>query len=190
MALSRYDQRKNYEEEEANAIGTEYFRAGLLPAADARHLRELLTQFLDQRLLFYSSRDADRLSSVAKETAQLENDMWSTVQAAATTNPTPPMALVVSGLNDVLNREGYTEAAWVYRVPIGAWSTMILLSIGCCLMIGFGARRKRFLLVFPLVALSFFFIADIDSPRRGSSERSLRTSSILPSRYTQNKQTG
>ena len=33
MAVSRYDQRKNYEEAEANAIGTEYVRAGLLPAA-------------------------------------------------------------------------------------------------------------------------------------------------------------
>jgi hypothetical protein len=30
MAVSRYDQRKNYEEAEANAIGTEYLRADLL----------------------------------------------------------------------------------------------------------------------------------------------------------------
>ena len=35
MVISRYDQRKNYEEAEANAIGTEYLRADLLPAADA-----------------------------------------------------------------------------------------------------------------------------------------------------------
>ena len=35
MAITRYDLRKNYEEAEANAIGTEYVRAGLLPAADA-----------------------------------------------------------------------------------------------------------------------------------------------------------
>ena len=34
MAVSRYDQRKNYEEEEANAIGTEYVRAELLPPSD------------------------------------------------------------------------------------------------------------------------------------------------------------
>ena len=33
MAVNRYDQRKNYEEAEANAIGTEYVRANLLPAA-------------------------------------------------------------------------------------------------------------------------------------------------------------
>src|SRR6516165_10390498 len=39
MAISRYDQRKNYEEAEANAIGTEYVRADLLPAEDAAKLR-------------------------------------------------------------------------------------------------------------------------------------------------------
>src|SRR2546429_4500277 len=36
MAISRYDQRKNYEEAEANAIGTEYVRADLLPPGDRR----------------------------------------------------------------------------------------------------------------------------------------------------------
>ena len=35
MAISCYQQRKNYEEAEANAIGTEYVRADLLPTADA-----------------------------------------------------------------------------------------------------------------------------------------------------------
>src|SRR5215472_16639108 len=34
MAVSRYDQRKNYEEAEANAIGTEYLRTNLLPGED------------------------------------------------------------------------------------------------------------------------------------------------------------
>src|SRR5208283_215807 len=35
MAIGRYEERKNYEEAEANAIGTEYVRAGLLPGAAA-----------------------------------------------------------------------------------------------------------------------------------------------------------
>ncbi|MGC1358394.1 MAG: hypothetical protein WA851_21845 [Xanthobacteraceae bacterium] len=35
MAVTRYDQRKNYEEAEANAIGTEYVRADLLPVDSA-----------------------------------------------------------------------------------------------------------------------------------------------------------
>src|SRR5277367_993696 len=38
MSTGRYDQRKNYEEEEANAIGTEYFRVGVLPASDTTRL--------------------------------------------------------------------------------------------------------------------------------------------------------
>ena len=42
MASSRYDQRKNLEEAEANAIGTEMLRADLLPPADAAHVAAFL----------------------------------------------------------------------------------------------------------------------------------------------------
>jgi len=48
MASSRYDQRKNFEEAEANAIGTELVRADLLPAADAENVRKLLRGYLDK----------------------------------------------------------------------------------------------------------------------------------------------
>ena len=47
MAVSRYDLRKNYEEAEANAIGTELLRADLLPADDAANTRRLLRGYLD-----------------------------------------------------------------------------------------------------------------------------------------------
>lgn len=50
MAISRYDLRKTYEEAEANAIGTEYVRADLLPATEASKLRVLLKDYLDQRI--------------------------------------------------------------------------------------------------------------------------------------------
>jgi hypothetical protein len=55
MATNRYDQRRHYEEDEANAIGTEYLRAGLLPAANAAAARGLLVQYLDRRVAFYES---------------------------------------------------------------------------------------------------------------------------------------
>ena len=58
MAVTRYDQRKNYEEEEANAIGTEYLRAGLLRPDDATKVRGLLRSYLDQRISFYRGHDA------------------------------------------------------------------------------------------------------------------------------------
>src|SRR5271167_3161235 len=55
MATNRYDQRKNFEEAEANAIGTEYVRANLLPAADAAKVQDLLKKYLELRVLFYDT---------------------------------------------------------------------------------------------------------------------------------------
>src|ERR1700721_624183 len=57
MATNRYDQRKNFEEAEANAIGTEYLRAHLLPPADAANVRKLLGAYLNQRIAFYINKD-------------------------------------------------------------------------------------------------------------------------------------
>ena len=64
MAVNRYDQRKQYEAEEANAIGTEYVRAGLLRTGDATKVRELLRSYLDQRISFYTRHDARQLEQI------------------------------------------------------------------------------------------------------------------------------
>ena len=172
MASSRYDQRKNYEEAEANAIGTEYVRADLLPAADAARVRTLLRDYLDQRVLFYETRDDRELRQIDAATAQLQTDLWSAVPVPAAAQPTPVVALAVSGMNDVLNSRGYTQAAWRNRIPSAAWGLMAAIAICCNLLIGYGAHRGEakasLLLVLPLVAsISFSLIADIDSPRGG-----------------------
>lgn len=172
MATNRYDQRKNYEEAEANAIGTEYVRADLLPAADAARVRALLGKYLDQRVLFYTTRDKQRLAHVNATTAQLQAELWSAVKAPAAAQPTPIVGLAVSGMNDVLNSQGYTQAAWWNRIPIAAWSLMAAIAICCNLLIGYGVRdakaERNLLLVLPLlVSISFLLIADIDSPRGG-----------------------
>ncbi|MBV8626302.1 MAG: hypothetical protein JO371_00300 [Paraburkholderia sp.] len=59
MALNRYDQRKNFGEEEASAIGTAYIRAALLPPDDAAKVRTLLASYLHQRILLYQLSRAD-----------------------------------------------------------------------------------------------------------------------------------
>jgi hypothetical protein len=172
MAISRYDQRKNYEEAEANAIGTEYVRADLLTAADAVRVRGLLKAYLDQRILFYRTRDEHELQQINAYTAQLQSEMWSAVHAPGGTQPAPILALAVSGMNDVLNSEGYTQAAWWNRIPIAAWCLMAAVAICSNLLVGYDSRRAKQgvirLLVLPFViCISFFAIADIDSPRRG-----------------------
>ncbi len=172
MAIGRYEQRKNYEEAEANAIGTEYVRADLLPAADAQRVRTLLANYTHLRILFYITRRGQELSRVNADTAQLQTDLWSAVVGPATSQPTPVNALVVSGMNDVLNSQGYTQAAWWNRIPPSAWTLMLAIAISCNVLIGYcirrtGAEGTVFMVLTLCVAISFFLIADIDSPRGG-----------------------
>ena len=170
MAVNRYDQRKDYEEEEANAIGTEFVRADLLPPFERSRIRMLLMQYLDQRLLFYTTRDPSRLERIANDTAKLQSEMWLITQRVAMAQPNAAIALVVTGMNDVLNRQGYTQAAWWNRIPPGAWTLMFALGICCSILVGYGRHHMGTLLftVLPLVlSITFFLIADIDSPRRG-----------------------
>ena len=169
MATSRYDLRKSYEEAEANAIGTEWVRAGLLPATDGARVRAQLRRYMDLRIAFYRTRSADKLQQISTDTAQLQNDMWNAVQTPALQQPTPVTALVVSGMNDVLNSQGYTQAAWWNRIPISAWVLLIVTAICCNVLIGYGGRaRDLLLIVFPIVvSISFLLIADIDAPRGG-----------------------
>ncbi len=172
MAVGRYDLRKNYEEAEANAIGTEYVRAGLLSEVDAARVRALLKDYLDARVLFYRTGDEHELQLVNTHTAQLQSDLWSVVKTPANAQPTPVMALAVSGMNDVLNSQGYTQAAWWNRIPVGAWYLMFAVAICSNFLVGYSTRRThggltRFQVLPIVFCIAFFLIADLDSPRRG-----------------------
>ncbi|MGA7410999.1 MAG: hypothetical protein WBW33_10970 [Bryobacteraceae bacterium] len=173
MAISRYDQRKNYEEAEANAIGTEYVRADLLPNADAAaKIKSLLSTYTDERILFYTTRDPSELERVNARVAQLQNELWAAVVPAANARPDPVVALAVAGMNDVLNSQGYTQAAWWNRIPIAAWCLLAAIAVCCSVLVGYGSRRVKgsrvLILILPvIVSIAFLLIADIDSPRGG-----------------------
>jgi hypothetical protein len=170
MAIGRYDQRRNYEEAEANAIGTEFVRAGLLAPSDAARVRAQLASYLSLRIEFYRTSDRSEIQKISGDTNELQTEMWSAVQTPALAQPTPLMALTVAGMNDVLNSQGYTQAAWWNRIPVAAWILMIAISICCNLLVGYGARGARtkspILLILPFfVSIAFLLIAEIDAPR-------------------------
>ena len=172
MAISGYDQRQSYEEAEANAIATEYNLSDLLLAGDSARVRALLRDYLDQRVLFYETYNDRQLRQIDATTTQLKTDLWSAVKAPAVAQPTPVVALAVSGMNDVLNSKGNAQAAWWNRVPGPAWGLMAAIAICSNLLVGYGLRnaerKTTLLLVLPIiVSISFFLISDIDSPRGG-----------------------
>jgi hypothetical protein len=169
MAVSRYDQRKNLEEAEANAIGTEYLRADVLPPQDAARVRDLLRKYIEKRILYYETKDERLIKEIDAATSKLQSDLWSAVLTVSKIEPTPPVTLALWGMNEVINSQGYTQAAWWNRIPLTAWTLMGVIAIACNILLGYGQHRTVwFLLVLPtIVSISFFLIADIDSPRTG-----------------------
>ena len=170
MAVLRYDQRKDYEEAEANAIGTEYLRADLLPAESAPAVRSLIREWLDRRIAFYEREGERHVGQAEPETEKLQGQLWSSILPAASAHPTPVTALVVAGMNDMLNAQGRTQGAWWNRIPAAAWGLMGFIAVACNLLLGYSERRRGavLLLVVPIiVSISVLLIADIDSPQGG-----------------------
>jgi hypothetical protein len=172
MAINRHDQREIFEEGEANAIGTEFLRADLLPPKAAARTKDLLLQYVDQRILFYSKQTPEKIEEIRSKTDQLQTALWNEILPTVRTQHTASIALVAAGMNDVLNSQGYVQAAWWNRIPLTAWALMAAIAICANLLVGFGARNFEknicLFMIFPFViSVSFFLIADIDSPRGG-----------------------
>jgi len=122
MAVSRNDQRKNLEEEEANAIRTEYVRAEFLPGASGARVPTLLKRYLDQWILFYTTPGGHLL---------LQKEMWSATIRPTSENPTPVAAPVAQVMTDVLNSQGYAQAACWNRIPVATWTLLKTISVMC-----------------------------------------------------------
>jgi hypothetical protein len=99
----------------------------------------------DRRRAFYEEGNARRLAEIGQQTATVQGELWSAVPPAAASQPTPIMALVVSGMNDVINAQGYN---WWNRIPVGAWTMMAPMAISCNLLVGYSERRKSESLLF------------------------------------------
>ena len=144
----------------------------MLPTDAASATRALLRAYTEQRILFYTTRSAVGLAQVDKDTARLQRQLWAAVEIQAVSQPDALRGLVVAGMNDVLNSQGYSQAAWWNRIPLAAWALMVLIAVLCSAMVGYSSGRSRSrsatLFILPLiVSISLFLIADIDSPRGG-----------------------
>lgn len=133
--------------------------------------RESAAQHTDA-FSIYVTPDEQQLRELNSGTALLQGELWSAVRAAAAAHPNAVVALAVAGINDVLNSQGYAQAAFWNRIPRGAWALMAVIAIICNLLLCYGVRDKTgtgtLLVVLPLVvSITFLLRADIDSPRGG-----------------------
>jgi hypothetical protein len=172
MAVGRYDTRKSNEATEGNAIETEYSRAGLLSAPESTRLRALLRQYVDERIATYSAENATNLLQHRASSKTLHHEMWSIVENAAAKRQNSITALVAQGMNDLIDAQGSSAAAWSNRIPLEGWTLMFAIAVCCCSLIGFDTKINISAvsghLILPLlIAISFYLIADLDTSHAG-----------------------
>src|SRR5262245_32732537 len=73
MAAPRFESRRQALLDEANAIGTTYLRAKMLPDPEGSEIRQQLREYVDVRLAAVQENDVE---SGAKRSAELQDQLW------------------------------------------------------------------------------------------------------------------
>ena len=172
MAASRYDTRKELVVEEANAIGTTYLRAMMLPAPQASEVRKLLRQYVDTRL--EAAQTPGQLSPALARSEQLQMQLWrEAVAAGAAQSDSVINGLFIASLNDVIDVHSKRLAAWRNRIPGTIWFFLFLTAaLGMASMgyhAGLSGSRRTMAVIFLTLAFSgaLTLIADLDRPTEG-----------------------
>jgi hypothetical protein len=171
LAGARFEDRRQVLLSEANAIGTTYLRAAMLPEPLRTEARNLLREYTDVRLEGVQSGKFDQ--AVAKS-EELHERLWSVAVTATETDRSAVMGLFVQSLNEVIDLHAKRLMAAVRsRVPSIIWIVLYLLAFIAMLMMGYhtrltGSRRS---LAVVLLVLGFssvlYLIADLDRPGQG-----------------------
>jgi hypothetical protein len=171
MAASRFDTRKQLVLQEANAIGTAYLRAEMLPEPERGETRNLLRQYATLRVGGVTSL---MTPEVVAKVGALHDRLWAEAVAAAEKNPGSILGgLFVQSLNEVIDLDETRVTAGRNRIPDSIWVVLYIVTILTMAALGyqFGLTGERSWVVTILLALVFtaamFLIADLDRPQAG-----------------------
>jgi len=176
LSLQRFNDRSEAVVNEANAIGTAYLRAQLLPLSVRRDVQQSLQRYVDLRVKAGGvslDDEADRQILLMRANETLD-EVWRYALRAAEENPGPvPSGLFIQSLNDLIDAYGRRDAAVERHVPefvlFLLYGTFILTG----LVLGYGAgvagHRASFAtyILVALIVVLAFIIVDLDRPRRG-----------------------
>jgi len=178
MANSRFEQRKSLVVEDANDIGTTWLRTAFLPEPQRSESREILREYLSQRIALYDDMAKDAggasLAALLATASQQQDKLWTLAAQAAASNPQSQMlALYVASLNATIDVNSSRVAAARNHVPEVTLVLLFVMSMGAACSIGHTAGmtgRRSFwstAAFHVLVVLVIVSIMDIDRPRRG-----------------------
>lgn len=172
LAASRYDTRRQLLLDEANAIGTTWLRAALLPEGRSE-IRSLLRQYVDVRLEVVRTHD---LAHNIRRSEDLHAQLWARMVPIARKTPDAVVTgLFVQSLNELIDLHAKRLTACVRnRIPLAIWASLYGVTILSFAVLGYhaglaNARRSPAILpVAVTFAIVIWLIADLDRPQEGA----------------------
>jgi hypothetical protein len=168
--IGAFTERRQLVVSEANAIGTVYLRAGILPDSDRTESRKLLREYVDMRLVAVRGGNA-RMAITRSEVIQ--DRLWNLAEALGRDNPTPTVSLYLSALNEVIDL--HTErlsAETDFRVPLPILVGLLGVSFLTMVLMGitdsYNERRNRIALIVLVAILSLAFLLIVGMDRSNS----------------------
>jgi hypothetical protein len=170
LAASRYDVRRQLLLDEANAIGTTWLRAGLLPDS-GKEIRALLLQYTDVRI----AAPRGNLHESILLSEQLQGKLWERVTPLAQRGENAVIvALFIESLNELIDLHAKRLTASVRnRIPPAIWAGLYCVTVLSFAALGYHAglvRTRRSLAIVPVAftfAVVIGLIADLDRPVEG-----------------------
>ena len=171
LAASRFDTRRQLVLDEANAIGTTYLRAALLPQPQGTEVRRLLREYVEARII----TNRDNIPDLLRKSDEIQDRLWGETKALAATDMDSELrSLFVASLNETIDlHQSRVTVGLQYRIPGVVWAAMYLLTLLSMLAVGYqvGMSGMRRLRGTPIVAIAFSLViamvADIDRPGEG-----------------------
>jgi hypothetical protein len=119
LAAARFDARRQVLLDEANAIGTTYLRAGMLPER-TEEIRLLLRNYVDTRLEAVRS---DNIEEGIRRSESIQHQLWGNAEAVGQKNPNSiVVGLFVQSLNEVIDLHAKrVRVAVRSRIPGAIW---------------------------------------------------------------------
>lgn len=174
LAAGRFDLRRELVLKEANAIGTTYLRASLLPEQHVKPVEDLLRRYVALRLEYYPKvTDPAAFAEFVAGSSAIQRELWRHAVEASREAPTPITATFVTTLNDTIDTEAERIEAGRARIPAAVWILLQVVAACGCLLTSYvsgeeGSRSTFSSLVLPvLVAVVLVLIFDIANPHKG-----------------------
>jgi hypothetical protein len=172
LAASRFDTRRGLVLDEANALGTTWLRAGLLPEPQRANIRKLLREYLEVRL---GAIESGLIQQGITRSEELQQQLWAEAAALGERQSGSIMVgLFITSLNELIDLHAKRVMFGLRtRIPPSIWAALYFVALFAMGAMGYhtglvGARRSLAILP-PALTFSvvLLLIADLDRPREG-----------------------